>query len=143
MIQGVSAVLAAALMLSLTPSGARADGEWRQEQCRYQSVNGDPGWSHTEVAETIQCAVRHWPVDGGYDKALSVATCESGLNPLAYNSGGYAGVYQHDVGYWPMRFDSLSPQWWGLSPSVYNARSNVVIAIRYASMYDWSAWSCA
>jgi len=72
-----------------------------------------------------------------------VAQCESGLNELAYNPGGYGGVYQHAIAYWPARFANLAPPWWRLRSSVFNGRSNVVIAIRYAAQYGWGAWSCA
>jgi len=118
------------------------NANWRMQQCRYRHLEDGWGWSYREVALTIGCAVKHWPVFGGVDKAMSVATCESGLNELAYNSGGYAGVYQHAISAWPYRFTNLAPPWWRLRPSVFNARSNVVIAIRYAARYGWQAWSC-
>jgi len=118
------------------------NANWRQAQCRYRHLEDGWGWSYREVALTIGCAVKHWPVFGGLDKAMSVASCESGLNELAWNPGGYAGVYQHAIAYWPARLANLAPVWWKLRSSIFNARSNVVIAIRYAARYGWGAWSC-
>jgi hypothetical protein len=133
------------LLIMGAQSEAKAKGSWRMEQCRYVNVDGGKGsgWSPQEIAATIRCAVQHWAVSGGEGEALSVASCESGLNEKAYNPGGYAGVYQHAVRYWGSRFNSLKPTWWSLRRSVFNGRSNVVIAIRYASRYGWGAWSCA
>jgi len=116
---------------------------WRQAQCRYRHLEDGWGWSYHEVALTIGCAVKHWSVFGGVDKAMSVASCESGLDETAYNPAGYGGVFQHAISAWPYRFANLAPPWWRLRSSVFNGRSNVVIAIRYASRYGWSAWSCA
>lgn len=129
--------------LRLAGTASASQGEWRWEQCRFRHLEDGWGWSYHEVALTIRCAVAHWPVDGGFDKAIAVAQCESGLNELAYNAGGYGGVYQHALAYWPARFANLAPPWWALRSSVFNGRSNVVIGIRYAAQYGWGAWSCA
>lgn len=117
---------------------------WRHEQCRYRNLEGGDDWSYHEVSLTIRCSVKHWSVYGGFDKALSVAQCESGLNESAWNPNGpYGGVYQQAVSAWPYRFTSLAPVWWRLRPWVLNARSNVVVSIKMAHYYGWSAWTCA
>lgn len=133
------------LLIMGLQSEAQAKGSWRMEQCRYVNLEGGhgSGWSNEEIAQTIRCAVQHWSVSGGEGEAMSVASCESGLNEKAYNSGGYAGVYQHAIRYWSSRFASLRPRWWNLKHSIWNGRSNVVIAIRYAARYGWGAWSCS
>ena len=56
------------------------------------------------------------------EKALKVARCESGLNPLAYNrSGPYIGLYQIENG-----------------PS--DARENVAQASRMHERRGWQPW---
>lgn len=125
------------------------EGDWRAERCRYRNLEGGPGWSVHEVELTIRCAVRRWPVDGGAEKALAVARCESGLNELAYNAGGCGGygcggVFQQHLRYWDGRFDALAPPWWRLPPGPLNGRSNVVVSIRMAHARGWYAdWACA
>ena len=50
------------------------------------------------VTEIIYAAAAEFGLDGGY--LLSVASCESGLNPSAYNSAGYHGLFQFDSTTW-------------------------------------------
>jgi soluble lytic murein transglycosylase-like protein len=50
------------------------------------------------VTELIYAAASEFGLDGGY--LLSVATCESGLNPGAYNPAGYHGLFQFDQTTW-------------------------------------------
>jgi len=50
------------------------------------------------VSEVIYAAAAEFGLDGGY--LLSVATCESGLNPGAYNAAGYHGLFQFDQTTW-------------------------------------------
>jgi len=143
--QGGQAV-AEATRPNLSYAGAqeKANGEWRWDQCRYRHLEDGWGWSYHEIALTIRCATQHWPVDGGFEKALSVATCESGLNERAYNPNGHAGVYQQSVTYWPGRLAYYALRWWRLRPSVFNGRSNVVVSIRMAHDHGWYRdWSCA
>lgn len=132
--------------------GFRSTGnerDWRSEQCRYRNLEGGPGWSTYEVELTIRCAVRHWSVEGGAEKALAVARCESGLNELAHNAGGCngsgcGGVFQQHLRYWDGRFIALAPPWWGLRSGVFNGRSNVVVSIKMAHARGWYAdWACA
>lgn len=132
-----------------TAGGGSANQDWRGEQCRYRNLEGGPGWSAYEVELTIRCAVRHWTVDGGAEKALAVARCESGLDELAYNAtgcNGYGcgGVFQQHLRYWDGRFAVLAPPWWGLRPGIFNGRSNTIVSIRMAHAAGWYAdWACA
>ncbi len=74
------------------------------------------------------------PYAGG---AMSVASCESGLNPGAINaSSGAAGVFQ----ILPSTFNSTSMA--GSSP--YDAYANIVAAheIFMRDGYSWSEWVC-
>lgn len=91
------------------------------------------------VTKLIRCAARHWHVPGGPDTAVSVARCESGLDPEAFNRAGYAGVYQQATRYWKTRARSYGfPDW-----SVFNGRANVIVSIRMAHRFGWGAWGCA
>lgn len=50
------------------------------------------------VSEIIYAAASEFGISGSY--LLSVASCESGLNPSAYNSAGYYGLFQFDQSTW-------------------------------------------
>ena len=90
------------------------------------------------VKRLIRCAARRWGSPGGADKALDIARCESGFNTDAYNPGGYAGVYQHAVRYWPERPIGEVPD-----RSIYNGRANIIVSIRMANSADgWHIWGC-
>jgi hypothetical protein len=129
-----------AVVLGLLVLATDAHAGWRRQTCRFS--HGD-GFSTEEVRRTIRCGTAHFTVAGGYPKALDVAMCESGLNEWAYSNGNY-GVFQ--LRYWSSRRDAynravgdrldVKPPWW-------NARANVLVAVRYAHLYGWSAWSCA
>lgn len=132
-------IVAVVALTTGTPTfQAQAHGNAAQE-CRYKRGGG---FSDRDVKATIRCAARRWHVPGGYPKARSVARCESGFNE--HNSyAGHDGVYQHDRRYWPGRFRRFRVRGWRMHPSVFNARSNVVVSIRMAHAGGWSPWSCA
>jgi len=92
-----------------------------------------------QLKRLIRCAARRWDVSGGGRKALSVARCESGFDPDAYNPGGYAGVYQQATRYWPTRARTYGFR----DYSVYNGRANVIVSVRMAHRGGWGPWSCA
>ncbi len=73
------------------------------------------------------------PYAGG---AISVASCESGMNPSAGNPSGAAGVFQ----IMPGAFSSTSQA--GSSP--YNTYANIVAAhdIFVRDGYSWREWGC-
>lgn len=50
------------------------------------------------ITEIIYAAAAEYGIDGGY--LLSVASCESGLNPSAVNPAGYHGLFQFGTGTW-------------------------------------------
>ena len=50
------------------------------------------------VAQIIRAAAAKYGVSGDY--LVSIAACESGLNPRAYNSAGYHGLFQYDTQTW-------------------------------------------
>jgi hypothetical protein len=134
----IAAALTIPALFAVTPkpalaaqSGARkvadrvCDYKWRE--------------STHQLKQLISCSAKRWDSPGGATKALSVAQCESGFNPDAYNPSGYAGVFQHAVRYWPGRADK-----WGFPEyGVFNGRANIIVAIRMAHAYGWGAWGCA
>ena len=91
-----------------------------------------------QLKRLIRCAARRWDVAGGPDKAVRVARCESRLDPRAYNSGGYAGVYQQAVRYWPSRATNYGFR----DYSVFNGRANVMVSVRMAHRGGWGPWAC-
>ncbi|MDQ3986096.1 MAG: transglycosylase SLT domain-containing protein [Actinomycetota bacterium] len=50
------------------------------------------------IKEVIYAAGKEFRVDGDY--LLAIANCESGLDPRAYNSAGYHGLFQYDESTW-------------------------------------------
>lgn len=50
------------------------------------------------ISEIIYAAASEYGLSGSY--LLSVASCESGLNPSAYNPAGYYGLFQFDQSTW-------------------------------------------
>ena len=76
-------------------------------------------------------------VFGPYGQAaINVATCESGLNPAAYNPSGAAGLFQIMPGTWAGTAQV------GQSP--YNAAANIAAAhqIFVRDGYSWREWTC-
>lgn len=109
------------------PAGAVCDGiDWRQ--------------GPASVERLIRCTARTWQVPGGPDKAVSVAFCESRLDPsLRSESGTYVGVFQHSIRYWSDRAATYG--FAGAPPT--NGRANVIVSIRMAHVGGWGPWSCA
>ncbi len=68
--------------------------------------------------------------------AINVATCESGLNPNAYNPSGASGLFQIMPGTWARTSEA------GQSP--FNAAANIAAAheIFVRDGYSWREWSC-
>src|SRR5262245_22580699 len=128
-----SASLLAPAVLSAAPAEARSVP---LRVCDFRWQRGD--W---HVKRLIRCAAHRWPVPGGGYKAISVADCESSLNPRAYNSGGYAGLFQQSTRYWASR----ARQWGQPDRSVYKRRANMIVSILMAhSARSWGAWGgCA
>ena len=64
---------------------------------RAASPSPDP-IAATSITGIISAAATEFGLDPGY--LLSVASCESGLNPSAYNAAGYHGLFQFDQTTW-------------------------------------------
>lgn len=134
----ITAACVLPLLVMIPNAGAN---EWRNRTGRFNE--GASTWTYQEVRRTIAWATEKWSVPGGLSKAVSVADCESGLRATAVSpSGTYKGVYQQSKDYWPGRHRA-APSWLNLAPSVFNARSNIIVSILMARG-GWSDWAgCA
>jgi len=91
---------------------------------------------------TIACAVNFFgPVPGGVDRAVCIASRESGLIPTAKSATGmYVGLFQHSAAAWPDRFATWTHPAWDLSPRPLNGRSNSIVTIRMVhAIGTWKA----
>jgi hypothetical protein len=87
--------------------------------------------------------ITYWANQYGVDanKAIRIAQCESGLNPLAKSQNGlYAGLYQQSLEYWPSRAESV-----GLpGASIFDAEANIKVSIYMMAkdgFFHWPACS--
>ena len=84
------------------------------------------------VTEIIYAAAAEFGLDGAY--LVSIASCESGLNPQATNPAGYYGLFQFDQGTWAA---------YGYG-SIYDAAAQARTAARLIAAGQASRWpSCA
>jgi hypothetical protein len=89
------------------------------------------------VRQMIQSLATRYRLD--VTQAISVAECESGLNPKSY-SPPYAGVYQHDENRWPKRAATYGHE----GASVFDPYANIDVALQMARASGWGAWAnCA
>jgi len=132
----VAALASASLLAPATTAVAREAMIVPVRVCDYDWRAGT--W---HVKQLIRCAARRWDSPGTPGQAISVARCESNLNPRAYNSGGYAGLFQQSTMYWPGRAE----QWGQDDRSVFNGRANIIVSVRMAhAAGSWSPWvGCA
>lgn len=131
-------IFTAALLIGVTP--AHATKRPLHHACRFQLSDNREGWTPLEVKRTIRCAVRRWPVPGGLSRAFYIANRESRFHQYAYNPSGCAGVYQWARGTWANVLPSFPPLYRVLGHSVFNARSNVMYAIKHAHTRGWGPW---
>lgn len=127
-----------------TNNASAARQDWRWDKCRFRHYEGGMNWTNSEVRMTIQCAVQRWDVPGGLTAAYCIAAHESGYNENNYNpSSGASGVYQFLRSTWSGTVSNQSQIFrrWEMRHSVFNARSNVVAAVRVAHMGSWSPWT--
>ena len=90
----------------------------------------------------ITCAADMWTVPGGADRAVCIATRESGLDPRASSpNGDYLGLFQHSAKYWPARYDEWTKTAWNLRRSAFSARTNAIVTIRM--VHGIGSWATA
>jgi hypothetical protein len=93
------------------------------------------------VKALIWCSVAFFgPVQGGVSHAVGIAQRESGLQASATSPTGCMGVYQFCPDTWATLIDSWPRMNAALGTNAYNARSNVMRAIRLAHETGWGAW---
>lgn len=100
---------------------------------RYLWVGGGVFEVPSEVspAEIIKRYAKMYEVD--YDRALRIAKCESGLNPLAINkSSGATGIYQFIISWHP----EVSRE------CALNAECNIEKAMQHMALGAWGLWEC-
>ena len=128
----VAALASASLLAPATTATAREAQIVPVRVCDYDWRAGT--W---HVKQLILCAARRWDSPGTPGQAISVARCESNLNPHAFNSGGYAGLFQQSTRYWPGRAAAYGFRGW----SAFNARANIIVTMRMVKQYGWDPWS--
>lgn len=131
-----------ALLTTLTIGAPHANAASYEQPldraCRFQLYDGKPGWTVEEVKRTVHCAVRRWPVS--LDTALDIARRESRFRQYAYNPSGCSGIYQWAPSTWSSVLNDFPPLYAVLGHGVFNARSNVMYAVKYAHNRSWSPW---
>ena len=65
---------------------------------RRKAGGSEPGYGSGSVTSIIEAAALEFGIEPGY--LISIAECESGLDPTAYNSAGYHGLFQYDDSTW-------------------------------------------
>ncbi len=91
-------------------------------------------------AEMRELAARFFPADE-VENAVSVARCESGFNPSAYNPAGpYGGLFQHLESRWAYRAEQAGYP----GASIFDAEANTAAAAwLWEARGGWSPWGCA
>ncbi|HEY7282348.1 MAG TPA: hypothetical protein VID47_12230 [Actinomycetota bacterium] len=107
--------------------------------CEFRWWKNNGGYSVTQVKRTIRCAVAHYPVPGGADKAMHIAWRESRYDPYAVNPNGqYKGIYQQGTEWWQSRYHTYGFPY--LRDRILNARTNIIVSIRMVHRDGWGPW---
>jgi soluble lytic murein transglycosylase-like protein len=86
----------------------------------------------TSITDIVYSAAAEFGISGDY--LLSVASCESALDPFAYNAAGYHGLFQFDQQTWA----AYGYGW------IYNAVAQARTAGRLLAAGHYSRWpNCA
>jgi hypothetical protein len=139
-------LLLAATLTMIGPQMAQAQG--LGYVCNDWHANIQPAMGfekvHNRVLWLIRCATDRWDVPGGYAQMVAIATRESGPYtwPWAENPSGSSGVFQiigSTYASWRAAFaDRVRMA--RLVDSVFNARTNVLLAVWAANAYGLGAW---
>jgi hypothetical protein len=128
----VGVIATGGLMFKSTP--AHASGI-----CEYPWWKKDGGYSVYQVKRTIRCAVAHYPVPGGANKAMYIAWRESRYDPYAVNPNGrFKGIYQQGTSWWQSRYHTYGFPY--LRDHILNARTNNIVSIRMVHRHGWGPW---
>ena len=131
------------LFLVFCTATAKAyEGEYNHNQIMECKFQGDNGWQLFEVRDVIRCAFIRVGDASQRGTAIAVADRESSFYCPAYNSGGYAGLFQHSVRYWPGRYASYpkTVKWFDLPSDPFDCRTNAFITARMVGSGNWGPW---
>lgn len=135
----LAVLLLSAVFFSINPIAAQAGDSWRWDKCRFQYYDGKANWSANEVKLTIKCGEQKFP--SSLTTAMAVADRESNFQQFADNPYSSAsGVYQFISSTWQsLRFTHLKKfsDRWDVEASVWNARANIMIALKWAQVANW------
>lgn len=106
------------------------------EEGREASVTIVAAHDRKSVRQMIRSLALRYRLHPG--TAISIAECESGLNPRAY-SPPYAGIFQHSTRFWKKRAASYGHA----GESVFEPFANIDVALRMARAGGWGPWGCA
>ena len=81
-----------------TPEAGTQPSESKKDRSTDDQAVGTEAYAGASVTEIIETAAVEFGLDPGY--LVSIAECESGLDPQAYNSAGYHGLFQYDDTTW-------------------------------------------
>ena len=79
------------------PTPKPSPSEAESGEIAEETVEAAPSYGGS-ITDIIYAAAAEYGIDGAY--MVSIATCESGLNPSAYNAAGYHGLFQYDDTTW-------------------------------------------
>ena len=122
----MSLLLVAALLTGPTaPAGPCADQDW----------NGGT----RDMRRAIGCVWDRFDMSDRA-KAVSVAECESGLNPTASNGGRFVGLFQQMASAWSGR----SARYGYAGRAITDPVANVNVSMGMVrDDGDWGQWSCS
>lgn len=126
------------VLLILTLFGqAEAGANHKWERCSRHIDRADK----EQVAWAIRCAARELGTVGGPQKAVAVASCESGLRYDAVSPGGaHVGLFQHITSRWAARAALYGYRGY----SWKNVRAMTWVSLRMVKAQgSWTGWTCA
>jgi hypothetical protein len=136
-------LLAGTLMLGLMAPSASAG--WRNNECRYRSLNGSQDWSNREEKLTARCLAKKFKVS--VDTTLYVISRESGWYRFAVNrSSGAKGLMQHIERYFCGRLATAKQMKPALKPygggcNWRNPRQNIAAGMALVRKSGWHHWT--
>lgn len=108
------------------------------EAPRQTTTTAPPPPQSSSRSEDPESVIRE--IFGGHgDDAVTIARCESGMNPRAHNPAGYHGLFQ--IGdHHAARFEQVTGTDW--ESGRYESRPNTVYAKYLFDGSGWSQWGC-
>jgi hypothetical protein len=121
--------------------------EWRIRTLRFESSDGQPGYSYREEIKTLWWASQRYHPIGGFRTAMCIGHRESGVNlePRANNPASSAyGVFQIVDGTWSSWYRNYpkAVSHYHLGYDRGNPRNNIILSMRamHDSLLPWGGW---